>query len=453
MIFLILLGATGFFLFLLCTDLAQNLLITDGSGFIYIAQRMDQGAILYRDIFMTNTPLVPYIYWVYKTVLFGNLQAFYLTGIIEIIAISFVIFFIAKKLHKDEFVSFIIAFMYLTSFTVVSNKLPTGITTTQLMLTLAYLLYLNRKSIPSGILLGLALAAKAYTLPIVLAFWIDGIVSKRTKNIPVLVSGLVVLVVVMVPTIFMAFPQFLEQTFGYSLTRAPGRMQAIALTSFLYYDWHILLLNICALVFYRKNRFLALTSAFLILFFILYQDRHFMYYTMFVPFSVLSFGYGIIFLERWIPRQLLLIMSVSLAILLAFWHIATSIPISYENNRITDTKALLETIQKYNPDYLYGSPYMTQGASYLSGVPVLDNMADTNAALFTAGKYSVEHITKRIFETRTLILIPFRTTPAGIEYPQSILTNSRIPECTVVHRQPLKWSGAQELHVLKCFKD
>ncbi len=454
MIFLILLGATGFFLFLLCTDLASNLLITDGSGFIYIAQQMGKGYVLYRDIFMTNTPLIPYIYWIYKTLLFGNLQAFYLTAIIEIIAIAFVLFFIAKKLHKNEFTAFVTAFIYLTSFTVISNKLPTGITTTLLMLTSAYLLYLNKKLIPSGVLVGLALAAKAYTLPIVLAFWINGFIVSRKKYLPSFITALGTLAIVMLPTMLLAFPQFLEQTFGYSLTRTPGRSQYIAFVSFVVNDWHIVLLNICALVFYRKNRFLALTSALLILFFILYQDRHFMYYTLFVPFGVLSFGYLVESMGRVFPQRVMLTISLISAVLLAIWHIVVSVPISYDNNRITDTQAILSTIQKYNPDYLYGSPYVTQGASYLSGVPMLDNMADTNAALFTAGKYSVDHMTKRIFETRTLVLIPFRTLPNGVkEYPESVLTNTRITECTIVHRQTLKWSGAQELHVLKCYKD
>jgi len=173
---------------------------------------------------------------------------------------------------------------------------------------------------------------------------------------------------------------------------------------------------------------------------------------MFVPFAVLVFGYVINFVKKWVPEQILLITSITFVIFLGIWHITSSLPVSYDNNVVKDTNAILKTIEKYKPSNLYGSPYLTQGASYLSGVPIIDNLADTNAALFSAGKLNVDDISAKVMKSRTLVLMPARYTNNGnIEYPKSILSAEVIILCTVVHTQEFKWSGSQELHILKCY--
>jgi hypothetical protein len=91
---------------------------------------------------------------------------------------------------------------------------------------------------------------------------------------------------------------------------------------------------------------------------------------------------------------------------------------------------------------------------WMTRVPVLDNMADTMAALFQAGKLNVNTITKRVFETRTLVFIASRPGADGLpEYPANILSIKKIPDCKVIHIQPFTWSNAKELHVLKCYAD
>jgi hypothetical protein len=454
MIFLILLGAAGFLLFLLYSDLVQGVLMTDGSGFMYVAQRMQDGAVLYKDIFLTNTPLIPYITWVYKTILFGSLPAYYLSGIAEVVITSFVLFFIAKQLYKHEGIAFITALLYLTSFTLLANLLPTGISTAILFMTSGYLLYLRNRFIFSAILFGLALSAKAYTAPIVFAFFIDAFLEKRRTFILPFIAFLLTGFAVMLPTILFAFPQFLQQTFGYSLFRQAGRDQIGTVLSFIKYDFLIVILNVVAVFGYKKNRFLSLSALFLFIFFIFYQDRHFMYFTLFIPFSVLTYGLIMNKLKKHIPLNISLISTGVLLCFIAVWHLSYSLPATYKNNRVTDTAALLNVIKKEKPDYIYGTPFMTQGLSYMTGVPVLDNIADTNAALFHAGKLNVDTITKRVFETKTLVFIASRKRKDGSkEYPANMLSFKRIPECKVIHVQPFRWSNAEELHVLKCYAD
>ncbi len=454
MIFLILLGAWCFLTMLLYTDLIQNILMVDGSGFIYVAKRLDEGAILYKDVFITNTPLMPYLSWLYKTILFGNYSLFYLTSFVEISITGFIIFFIAKKLHNNDLTAFITSLIYLLSFTILSNCFPTGITTVNMLLVLSYLLYLHKKYFWTGVVLSLMVGVKAYSIPFVIGYIVT-VFKEDWKKL--LVSGLgfvATAFVYMLPTIIFAFPYFLSQTFGYGLVRGTTLNLFIPFYYFVTRDFLIIALGIFAIASFKKRPYPAFGLLSFLLFFLLFRDKHFLYYSLFPPFSALAYGDLLNFLKRFASERTIQVIALVIVCGIGLINIPGTIMRAYTTLPMNNTNELLKILEKEKPDYLYGVTMGVQGISYASGIPMIDNIADNNELLFQSGKLDRIAITKKILSNRTIVFMPAKQDPGlprayavGIIDLDPVLKN-----CTIIHSQPFFWPPANELHLMKCYK-
>lgn len=453
MIFLILLACTCFFFALFNIEVMNSLLAIDGTQYMYIAERMNQGAVLYKDIFITNTPLTVYIYWLYKTILFNNLALFYLTGILETSIISIFIYLISKRIHKSDPIAFLTALIYLLSFTIQSNTMPTGVTTVLLFMVVGYYLYLKDNILWASAMFALALSAKAYTLAFSAAFLVSVYVFHRKLIIKSIAVFVFIGFLVMLPTLLFALPAFLQQTFGYSLVRETVTDWLVPFLAFVMRDWIIVLLCIVTVINYKKRLFPALAILFITLFFVLYRDKHFLYYTLFVPFSVFAFGDIVNLLKNKFAELPILISAGILIVIMSIINVPATIEVTYKNNRVRDTEGLLQLIRNEKPDYLFGITFITQGASYLTGVPMINNLADTNEVLFKSGRLDRVKITKDAINSRTLIITMARNYPEGKAYPYNTMDMDEIlKKCKPVHSQAFSWAGSDELLVFKCYK-
>ncbi len=454
MIFLIFMGAWGLLMILLYSDLIQNILMVDGSGFLYVAKRLEEGAVLYKDVFITNTPLMPYLTWLYKSLVFGSYSLFYITSFIEINITGFIIFFIAKKLHKNDLTAFITALIYLLSFTILSNCFPTGITTVNMLLVLSYLLYLHKRYFWTGVVLSLMVGIKAYSIPFVLGYIIT-VFREERKNLFVSGAGFIATAFLyMLPTIILAFPYFLAQTFGYGLVRGTTINLFVPFYYFITHDFLIIAMGIFAIASYKKRPYPAFGLLCFFIFFLLFRDKHFLYYSMFPPFSALAYGDLLQFLKRFASEKTIQIIALVVVCCIGLINIPGTIIRAYTTLPINNTNQLLKMLEKENPDFLYGVTMGVQGISYASGIPVIDNIADNNELLFQSGKLDRIAITKKILSSRTIVVMPARQDPGqprayavGIIDLEPVLKN-----CTIIHTQDFFWPPANELHLMKCYK-
>ncbi len=96
--------------------------LSDTNIYFYTGYQILQGKILYKDIFFTNLPLLPYLSSLYFLLTGGNITLFFLTPIIEVSAVGFLIYSIAYKQHKSQSIAIFSSLIYLFSFIVLPSE-------------------------------------------------------------------------------------------------------------------------------------------------------------------------------------------------------------------------------------------------------------------------------------------------------------------------------------------
>ncbi len=253
----ILLLTVGIIFFLIQLDISKYFVFTDSNVYLYYADQISKGATLYKDLYMTNFPLVPYVSVLYKYITFGSLHGYYMTGCIEALLSAAILFLCLKKTHKNNFFGFIGAIFYLSTFLVFSSaNHQNGILFAVLLFNIAYLCFLYKRYILTGIFLGLALSAKAYMPPIIAGFLVFVFIKERRLTLPLLTGMTGAIAIIFLPTVLYAYNDFVSQVFGYSLTRPAGFDKWNMITSFITLDPIVVGLLFYSLIRWRKLMFL-----------------------------------------------------------------------------------------------------------------------------------------------------------------------------------------------------
>src|SRR3989344_479861 len=104
----------GIFLFLKITNLSIRL--SDTNIYFYTAYQMLQGKVLYKDIFFTNFPVLPYISMIYFYIVGKSLSWYYITAAIEASIVSFLLFYLILQKTKEKLIALTTSLLYLFSF-------------------------------------------------------------------------------------------------------------------------------------------------------------------------------------------------------------------------------------------------------------------------------------------------------------------------------------------------
>ena len=116
--------------------------LSDTNVYFYTAYQMIHGKILYKDIFFTDFPLFPYISSLYFLITNGNIQAFYLTPVIETIVGSFLIFYFSFSKTKSYLIATLSQIIYLFSFIILSTTdHQTGVFIGSVFLTASFIFF------------------------------------------------------------------------------------------------------------------------------------------------------------------------------------------------------------------------------------------------------------------------------------------------------------------------
>src|SRR5690349_18321904 len=71
--------------------------LSDTNIYFYTGYQLLQGKSLYKDIFFTNFPLIPYVSALYFVLTRGNLPLFFFTATLEVLVAGFLIYVIVKE--------------------------------------------------------------------------------------------------------------------------------------------------------------------------------------------------------------------------------------------------------------------------------------------------------------------------------------------------------------------
>jgi 4-amino-4-deoxy-L-arabinose transferase-like glycosyltransferase len=430
--------------------------LSDSNIYFYTGQQLLSGQVLYRDIFFTNFPLLPYLSALYFFISGGNLSWFFLTPALEAGAVAFLIYLIIYKKQASVSLALISSFIYLFSFIILSTSdHQSGVFFASLLALLAYYFYLGKKYLISGVFVALAFLTKAYFIPIVLTFLAVFVFSRKWKELLRFAAGGAISgVVIMLPTLFFAFPDFFKNVFEYSLTRSQGVGKSNIFWFFVTHDFVLFVLLAFSLINIGKNKFLGFISVFGILFFIFYQDIYYLYLNFLVPFLALSFSDFYKSVQKIFSLQKAILPTILAPFLLygviVYWSDFRDL------QRLSNYSEIVQAVKDEEPAVLYGVNDIAPALSYSSGVPLLNGIIDTNANIYRKGILNAEKLTEEAVAQKGIIIAHGLSYPAyGVEEEvvDEIFDKEMIEKsCKLIKSFPIKMEGPENrLNLLRCY--
>lgn len=377
---------------------------SDTNVYFYTAYELLQGKILYKDIFFTNLPLFPYISSLYIFLTQGNILLYYLTSVFESIATAVLVYFIIVHSKHKKIYGVLGAGTYLFSFVVLATTdHQTGVFTASFLATLSYFCLLKKKYIFAGFIVGLSLLIKLYFLPIFAAYVMYLIFFQRKDVARFLLGSIAAFFLILFPTILLSGNSMFQDVFLYSFFRGVGLNKLTIFIFFILHDPVIFLLLLYNIFSFKRNVLLFLVTSFSLLFFVFYQDVYFLYLNLLIPFAAISAGDAISFIERKFGQRIMMGTIILGGMVMIFGVY------SYSNLSKTQyvfpASELISAIQKEKPGVLYGSMEITPALSYLSGVPLLNNIIDTNTNIFRKKIYNARDLTQSAIQKKAVLVM------------------------------------------------
>jgi hypothetical protein len=471
------------FLLLKVTNLGIRL--SDTNIYFYTGYQLLQGKILYKDIFFTNFPLLPYVSSLYYLLTFKQLPLFYFTAAIEAAVTGFLIYKIVLKQSKDSLLSALCSSLYLFSFMLLSTtEHQTGVFLASLFAVASYYFYLEKRYLFMGIFIALALLTKAYFLPIfatylVILFFdqrgeknrggksekkhstVISSVSERSPGIShfirndilrFVVGFTITIFIILLPSLLLAPHDFIKDVFQYSLTRSQGVSKMNILWFFITHDLLLFASLVYSIIMIRKHLFFGLLSIFSIIFFFLYKDIYYLYLNFLLPFLCLAFANLYQDITKRIELQKMIIPSIIIIFLIINFFIYMN---GYRNlQKIENIEVLTQAIEQANPQSLYGINSLTPVLAYLTDTPLLNGIVDTNPNIYRKGYLNATKMTAVALKDRSLFVTQGLSYPEfGVEQPvtDEIFDTKIMKNCRLVQSLTVKNEGPQNrINLISC---
>lgn len=400
--FLPILIPIGVFLLLKVTNLDVRL--SDTNIYFYTGYQLTLGKILYKDIFFTNFPLLPYASAIYYFLVGKSLTWFYFTPALEVSAVAIVIFLIVKHTFGNTVTALTSALLYLFSFIVLATSdHQTGVFLASLFAVLSYYFGLiKKKYFVAGIFIALALLTKAYFLPVLAALTIALAVKNRKNLLPFILGGATVSLIVLLPSLLFAANDLVKDVFLYSLTRSQGIDKTNIILFFLKRDFLLVVGFTSAILFFRTNLFLALLSVFSALFVLFYQDIYYLYLNFAVPFLCIAFAYFQTGAERRFRLQKMVIPTLVVIVLII--NLGTYFSGYRDLQKLSEIDKMTALIRQENPQVIYGTNDIAPALAYLSDTPLLNGIVDTNENIFRKGYLNADTLTEDAVNQKAMII-------------------------------------------------
>lgn len=477
-------------LFLLLKVTNLGIRLSDTNIYFYTGYALLQGKVLYKDIFFTNFPLLPYASSLYYLLTFKQLPLFYFTAAIEAAITGFFIYKITIKQTENILLSTLCAALYLFSFIILAtSEHQTGVFLASLFAVISYYVYLQKKFLSTGIFIALALLTKAYFLPIFLAYIVlllfefkrggepkqkkESVIARNEmtkqsnsyKRLPrslsvarndvlrFAIGVIITTIIVLLPSLLFAPNEFIKDVFQYSLTRSQGIGKTNILWFFITHDLLLFLTILYSIIMTRKYLFFGLVSIFGIMFIFLYQDIYYLYLNFLVPFLCLAFAPFYQDIQKRLSLQAMVLPTIIIIFLSINFFVYLS---GYRNlQKFENLDTLVRTINQVNPPSLYGINSLTPVLAYLTDKPLLHNIIDTNPNIYRKGFLHADELTKQAITDKSLFVAE------GLEYPElgvrqditgEIFDANQMKSCKVIQSIPIKTEGPQNrINLISCY--
>lgn len=420
----------GIFLSIKLTSLAIR--ASDTNIYFYTAKEILAGKILYKDIFFTNFPLVPYVASFYFFLSKGNLLFYYFTASLEVVITAGLLFWISFKESKSTWMAATTSGIFLFSFILLATtQHQTGVFLATFFMTVSFLFFQKRRFTLTGVFTALALLAKAYTFPLLLAYLVVSMMEHRDKLLSFITGIIFAGGVVLLPSLLLAPLGLWHDVFEYSLTRSQGISKTGIFWFVIQHDLLFLVLLMTNIFLIKRNLFFGLFSLFGLLFFIFYKDTYYLYLVVLLPILALSFPYIVKEIHTRFHIHQLMLPTVLIPLLL--YNLIAYYTGGYNTlQKLPDPQEMAAVIKQEKPAALYGVNSITPAMAYLSNTPMLNGIVDTNDNIFRKGYLEATQLTKDTIKQHALIITE------GVWYPELGVTQDVRTE--IVDQKELKKS-------------
>jgi len=425
------------FIFIFIKLTGMGVRLSDTNIYFLTAEGILSGKVLYKDIFFTNFPIIPYMASFYFLISGGNLLFYYFTAVIEIIITSGFIYYLSFKESSSRLVASSALTLYLYSFMILSTSShQSGVFLAALFGVLSYFFFKRNNFYLIGMFTALALLTKAYSIPLLFSYLILFSLCNRKALLKFTLGGIITATIVMVPTILFAAKPFFQDVFMYSLTRTEGVSKLGILYFIIQHDFLFICLLVSCLAFFRKQLFFGLFAVSSIIFFFYYKDVYYLYLNVTLPIIVLSFPP----INRRISEVTVLNRFMIPTIILIFTcYNFFSYFNGYDNLQIIPIKQIVNLLRENKIKKIYGVNGISPAISYQARIPLLNNVIDTNDNIFRKGYLNASSITSDAVQKHSAIIT------VGAWYPELGIKQDIMTE--IVDQKQMK----KNCHLLKRF--
>lgn len=411
-------------IFLLIKIQSLGIRASDTSIYFYTAKELLSGKALYRDIFFTNFPVVPYIAAFYYLMSGGNLLFYFFTATIEVIITGALIYYLTLKKTSSILSSTLAASLYLFSFLILATSdHQSGVFLAGLLSITSYIFFTHKKLLLAGCFAALALLTKAYTLPFALSLLFIIIIHHGKYTYKFIIGGVTTALIVLLPTIISGPITMWHNVFEYSLTRSQGISKLEIMWFTIQHDFPHFLLLLISILRIKKYLFYGVFAIFSVLFLIAYKDIYYLYLAVTIPFLCLFFGETI---NELIKKYSLSPMMVPTILIFFIGYNLISYLGGYNRLQVLfQLPEMLQLIQTEKPKALYGVNGITPALAYLSNIPLLNDIVDTNDNIFRKGYLSAKSLTHEAISQHALVITQ------GVWYPEAGIKEDILTDAVV----------------------
>lgn len=385
--------------------------ISDTNIYFYTAYELLNGRLLYKDIFFTNFPLLPYFSVLYFILTLGNLAAYTFTAVFEVICAGFIIYkiLLEKKLNLET-ASITLSLYFFSFITLTTSDHQTGVFLASVFSLATYYFYTHRKASLMGVFIGLCLMTKAYFFPVFIAFFLALLFEDRKKLSYFLTTFFLTIFLILVSFVATAPNSIYNNIFEYSLTRAQGVPKLGVMQFFAIHDFILILLFFYSILRLRQNIFFGLLSTIGTLFVIFYKDVYYLYLNFIVPFLCLLLPQLISEVTRkfnlsknTLALAISFVLTVNIVVYLS----------SYQSlQKIENIDEMVKFLKSQDNEYIYGANDIAPALAYLSKKKLVAGVVDTNENIFLKGYLDGDKLTREAIANDALIV------SHGMYYPQ-----------------------------------
>jgi len=393
----------------------------DGNVYYYMADRLLQGTLPYRDFLIADPPLLVILLAGIK-LLIGNQLILFQTVPLILESITAVLLFFLSRQQLPKLAKFIPA-LYLFSFLILSTTdYLTGLHFVNCLIVLAY--FFRKKPYLSGIFWGLATLIKLYVIPGFIGWMIVLFMQKKWPQFKkTAIAYIATGALIMLPFLILSPDNVINHIILHQFNRPKGLSKLNIFRFFIQHD--LLLLLTVGFNFYltKHKKFLIPLLCWLI-FYVIFKDLYYLYLGVMAPWIILSLVNFWQALEKKLNCQKnnlgsqLVLMSL---IMLFFTQI---IGLNFYQKNIqqqgvfTQAPAVAEYINTLPTKPLYGSHEVAPLVALLSHRQLFDHQIDTNAQLFGSGALDKNEISQAAAEQGVYLLTKVADIPQSIDLNQ-----------------------------------